>query len=67
MIGRARSWREINNAVEGLIDHHVENDPTVNAFMIASSALHAVMELHGKDHAAQLAYRLADQLVARAA
>lgn len=56
------SYAEINKAVEDLIDKHVENDPTVTAYMIARSAVLQVRGLRGAEKAGELAYRIADEM-----
>lgn len=56
------SYAEITKAVGDLIDHHVENDPTVTAYMVARVALLNVRGLRGAGRAAELAYKLADEL-----
>lgn len=66
MSNRAQSYAEITKAVERLVDHHVENDPTVAAYMIARAAILQVRGLRGSEAAAALAYKIADEMVAEA-
>lgn len=63
----AYSYAEITRAVEGLIDHHVENDPTVTAYMIQRAAALRVRGLRGPKQAAELAYKIADELAGEGA
>lgn len=60
------SYAEINRAVAELIDKHVENDPTVTAYMIARAAVLQVRGLRGSVRAGELAYRIADEMAGEA-
>lgn len=62
MASPVTSYAEINKAVEDLIDKHVENDPTVTAYMIARAAVLQVRGLRGPGKAGKIAYRIADEM-----
>ena len=60
-MSRATTYAEITQSVDDLISHHVENDPTVSAYLIARAALIQVRGMRGSAKAAELGYRLADE------
>lgn len=62
MADRASSYTEIVGEVGALIERHVENDPTVTAYMVARAALLEVRGIRGAGRAGELAYALADEL-----
>lgn len=61
-MNRAESYSEIVREVDELIGRHVENDPTVAAYLIARAALIEVRATRGPKNAAELAYKIADEL-----
>ena len=61
MSAKASSYAEITGSVDGLISHHVENDATVTAYLIARAALLQIRGIRGAGRAAEIAYRLADE------
>lgn len=60
-MARSSSYLEITKAVDALIDKHVENDPTVCAYMIMRAAALQVRSIRGPGRAAELAYSIADE------
>lgn len=64
---RANTYAEITREVAELIDRHVENDPTVAAYMIARASMLQVRGLRGSAKAAELCYSIADELAGEGA
>ena len=67
MSGPANAYAAITREVGDLIDKHVENDPTVAAYMIARASLLTVRALRGPARAAELAYAIADEFAGEGA
>lgn len=61
--GPASAYAEITREVDRLgRQHQVGNDPTVSLYMIARAALLSMRALRGHKNAAELAYKIADEL-----
>lgn len=62
MTGPSGAYAEVIKAVDEMIYAAGGNDPTVIAYMVARAGLLAIRHMRGGQRAAELAYKLADEL-----
>lgn len=62
MSGPASTYASVCRAVDAIVAQVAENDPTVVLYMVARYALLRVSSLRGPQRAAELGYKITDEI-----